>query len=349
MYYTCSFLQINLLNMLHKFLYSCVWVIIFLLPLNASAHSFDIDLLQYILSTPEASWSDFSNYVSRSGSIDLQNALQNPVEEVIVALELPGKLYVWNYVDENPDFTQEDIATLIQDDPMLSEIGAERIYTYLKEYTSFIQQQESYYQTPPESSMKKSETSLSSFQSFYRSIVVWLQHILLGYDHILFLFTLIICLPAWKRIIQIITTFTIAHSITILLWGLQIVTLPSLLVESMIVLSIVMMWVYALKNKVWEHKKLSFELWLIFILGLFHGLGFAWFFSDILQTSENIIVPVLWFNIWVEIWQIIIIIILLTLLSWAYTYFPKKSNLIKNILALVSIILWSYWLILKFI
>jgi len=326
-------------------------LILSFIPQQIFSHSFDPETIGYILWTPDSSWSDFKTFLEESNKDSLLFDMRDPELEVAIALELPGKLYVWNYITANPNFDQKDIEDLISEDPLLSEIWASRIYNYIQKVLSEPNLPEFVLNENVESdaSINSEFINLNSFESFYKSVVIWFQHILFWYDHILFLFTLVVCLPAWKRILQVITTFTVAHCITIILWGLQIITLPSLLVESMIVWSIVIMGIYAYFRKIWEEKNLSLELWVIFILGLFHGLGFAGFFSEVLQMSENIIIPVLWFNIWVELGQILIMSCILLSLSLIYKSLPKHTGILKNILAIISVVLGTYWLIIKFI
>ena len=296
------------------------------------AHDFDTETMAYILWNPEASWTDFSSYVAGGDDSVLQNEIENTDTKLALALGLPWKKYVANYAVENPNYSFTDIRELIADDPMLSEIGAETIYSFLKKALS-----------------KEWDSNIISLDFFLRTIVIGFQHIIAGYDHILFLLTLIICLPTTRRILGIITTFTIAHSITLILGWLWIISLPSVLVESMILISIIVMALYALKNKVWEVKNIYFETSVIFVLGLFHWLWFAGFFSWVLETSQNIIFPVLGFNIWVELGQIVIMIITLTILTLIYKYFPKHKNYIKNILSILGILIASYWLIGSFL
>jgi hypothetical protein len=214
---------------------------------------------------------------------------------------------------------------------MLNEIGAETIYSFLKTALS-----------------EPWETTID-FDFFLRTIVIWFTHISAGYDHILFLLTLIVCLPAVRRILIIISTFTVAHCLTLILWGLGIITISSIIVESMILISIIIMWLYAYNTAVWEKKNIYAEVTIIFILGLFHGLGFAGFFSGILETSDNIIFPVLWFNIWVELGQIIIMSIVLSLLTLTYKYLPKYKTHIKNTLSILCIFAATYWLVASFL
>lgn len=314
--------------MISKILLATILLSFSFLP--TSAHDFDEDTFKYILSNTDASWLDFSEFIQNGEDELLKAELLETSSKLPILLSLPGKKYVVNYTNENPDFSYSDIKELIQDDPMLSEIWAETIYSFL-------------------STALRPDDSNFSVDFFLRTIYIGLEHILWGIDHILFLVTLIICLPKFRRILSIVTTFTVAHCITLILWGLWIISLPSIIVETMILISIIMMWIYALYSQVWETKNFYFETGLIFILWLFHGLWFAGFFSGILETSNNIIIPILWFNIWVELGQIFIISIISAFLYLIYKYFPKYNNTIKNAAIIPIIIITLYWLVSSFI
>ena len=303
------------------------FILFFCLFWNSYAHDFNEETMKYILSNPESTWSDFESHISSFEDEELEEKLQNINSKLATILSMPGKKYVTTYANANKDFSYSDIEELIVDDPMLWEIGPEIIYSFLSEKLQW-----------------RSAYSIS-LDYFFRFIYLWIEHILSWIDHILFIFTLIITLPKSKRIFAIITTFTIAHSITIILWGFQIITLPSIIVESMIIFSIWLMALYSLFQKIWKSQKFIPEFILIFTLWIFHGLGFAWFFSEILQTNSNIVLPVIWFNIGVEFWQIVIIWISLLWLHTIYKTFAKQKEYIKNTLAACLVCASTFWLI----
>ena len=107
-------------------------------------------------------------------------------------------------------------------------------------------------------------------------------------------------------LLKIITGFTIAHSFTLLLAGMDIVTLPSRLIESIIALSIIFV---AVNNMIGRSQNTS--LLAILFLGLFHGLGFASVMGDLpFWTDETfkLIIIVLSFNVGVELGQLAILV-----------------------------------------
>jgi hypothetical protein len=150
------------------------------------------------------------------------------------------------------------------------------------------------------------------------------HHILSGYDHLLFLLTLL--LPAvlrrsdgqWRpvprlrdavqEIVAIVTAFTAAHSITLTLAALDMVSLPSRLVESAIALTIVLA---ALNNL---RPVVTRRLWMVaFGFGLIHGLGFASALQELGLSSDAFLLSLLSFNLGVEIGQLAVVALFLPL------------------------------------
>lgn len=190
--------------------------------------------------------------------------------------------------------------------------------------------------------------------------MIWqgILHIWIGIDHILFLLSL--ALPVvllrqnhkWEPVnslggslwplLKIVTVFTIAHSITLLLAGLDVINVPSRLVESIIALSIVLV---ALTNIFGKSHKTS--LWIILVLGLFHGLGFASVMGDLpLRIAEfkSFFVSVVAFNFGVELGQLAILLVLFPIL-----FTLRKSSLyVPAVLkggSVVLVLIAGYWFV----
>jgi len=154
---------------------------------------------------------------------------------------------------------------------------------------------------------------------------IW--HIWIGFDHILFLLSLL--LPAvliyrsrrWApaesfrqggvEVLKVVTAFTVAHSITLTLATLQWVVLTSRLVESTIAASVVL----AALNNVWP--LFQGKRWTVaFLFGLIHGFGFASVLTDLGLPSSALFVALLGFNLGVEVGQLAIVAVFLPL-AWA--------------------------------
>ena len=161
---------------------------------------------------------------------------------------------------------------------------------------------------------------------------IW--HIWLGYDHVLFLVALLLpavlrrvadrwepapgFLSAFWEVLSIVTAFTLAHSITLGLATVGLISLPSRLVESAIAASVVFAGISNL------YPTLAQRRWLVaFLFGLIHGFGFANVLSDLGLPMGSLALSLVSFNLGVEVGQLVIVTIFLPLAyglrnSWAY-------------------------------
>ena len=141
-------------------------------------------------------------------------------------------------------------------------------------------------------------------QQFLSFLQLGVEHIFTGYDHILFLIALLLPGGNLSQLLKIVTAFTIAHSLTLTLAALNIVTLPTALVESVIALSIV----YVATENLWR-KQIGHRPWLTFSFGLIHGLGFANILKDLTQSQSNLLLSLASFNVGVELGQVTIVLL----------------------------------------
>ncbi|MFC7348697.1 HupE/UreJ family protein [Chryseobacterium zhengzhouense] len=135
-------------------------------------------------------------------------------------------------------------------------------------------------------------------------------------DHQLFVLALIAIYSYsdWKKILVLVTAFTIGHSVTLALSILDIVRVPSAWVEFLIPLTIVLTALGNIltKNKKQSQNKTNYYLALFF--GLIHGMGFANTARIMIAKSQSIALPLLGFNIGLEVGQIVIVLMILVLL-----------------------------------
>ncbi len=143
----------------------------------------------------------------------------------------------------------------------------------------------------------------SVWQTFFRYLVSGIEHIAIGYDHIAFLLAVIVLVRRFWPLFKVVTAFTIAHSITLTLAVLDIVSFPSNLVETLIAASIVYV---AAEN--FFVKDLRHRWWLTFAFGLIHGFGFASVLRDYGLPEDALVIALAAFNIGVEIGQLLIVI-----------------------------------------
>ncbi len=172
------------------------------------------------------------------------------------------------------------------------------------------------------------------------------EHILLGFDHVLFLLAVILVIRSLRDTIGLVTSFTIAHSITLLLAGLGIVTLPGRLVEPVIAASIAYV---ALRNlsilKSGSMGKLR-ERWLTtFGFGLVHGLGLAGALREIEIPGRYFVPTLLTFNVGVEVGQLLILTVALPLLWLLANRVPKLRQRVLIALSTLISIIAVLWLI----
>ena len=137
-----------------------------------------------------------------------------------------------------------------------------------------------------------------------------------GYDHILFVLALcaVYLIRDWKKILILVTAFTIGHSITLALATLNIVSVNAQLIEFLIPLTIFITSVSNLfKKEVMKGEK-GFQVNYLFAVffGLIHGLGFSNYLRAILGKDQSILSQLLAFNLGLEFGQIIVVVIFLT-------------------------------------
>lgn len=137
-------------------------------------------------------------------------------------------------------------------------------------------------------------------------ILMGIEHILTGYDHMLFLLSLLMVGAALPQLLKIVTAFTIAHSVTLSLAVLGVVDVPSRWVESAIALSIT----YVAAENVWRGRASLGSRWLVtFAFGLVHGLGFASALMEMHLPRANVAASLVGFNVGVEIGQVSVILL----------------------------------------
>ena len=153
---------------------------------------------------------------------------------------------------------------------------------------------------------------MSEFQLFLQ---MGFEHIAdpQGYDHILFIVALCAVYQPkdWKKLLILVTAFTIGHSVTLALATLQIVNVSSELIEFLIPVTIFLTAVFNYFNNDRKAvKKMNSRYWLALFFGLIHGLGFSNYLRSLLGKDESIISQLLAFNIGLELGQIMIVLII---------------------------------------
>ena len=139
-----------------------------------------------------------------------------------------------------------------------------------------------------------------------------------GYDHILFVMALCLryLLKDWKRVLILVTAFTIGHSATLALSALGYINISRDWIEFLIPVTII---VTALSNvlqpEIKPNTRFPFVYFLALFVGLIHGLGFSNAFKSLLGKDTDVVGPLLAFNLGLEVGQLMIVIAVL-LLTW---------------------------------
>jgi len=189
----------------------------------------------------------------------------------------------------------------------------------------------------------------SSAEVAHQYLIAGTEHILKGYDHLLFVLCLIIIAGGLKRLLLTVTGFTLAHSITLSLATLNIFRVRTELVEILIALSILLLAVEIIRHHHGREKNSFTWRYPVSVssgFGLLHGFGFAVVLQELGLPQSMKIEALLFFNIGVEIGQIIFIggVILIGLLARQIPVIKKKERAITDFTVYAIGICSAYWL-----
>ena len=169
--------------------------------------------------------------------------------------------------------------------------------------------------------------SLGSMEVASTYTVLGFEHILIGLDHLLFVLTLILIVDGVRRLLVTITAFTVAHSITLALATLDIVSLPGPPVEALIALSIMFVAVEIVRKERGQNSLAATRPWAVaFAFGLLHGLGFASALAEVGLPQHAVPLALLFFNVGVELGQLFFIACVLLIVALAKQLFLRYVN-----------------------
>lgn len=233
------------------------------------------------------------------------------------------------YMETHPDATAEELSVFLDAQPDLTNGDA----TYKEELI---------------------ETVFAGDAGFwhnaYAFVVLGIEHILAGLDHILFVLALLLTFSTLRCTLKSITAFTIAHSVTLILAGSNILVLSSRVVEPIIAFSIAFV---AIGTVFFRHlqffSSMKTKVSMIFLFGLFHGLGFAGVLKAFAIPQGRFVSSLLFFNVGIELGQILIILVCLPMIyalrkkSW----YPTAIKWVAGLISLVAIV-WFLERVLEF-
>jgi hypothetical protein len=185
-------------------------------------------------------------------------------------------------------------------------------------------------------------TNASAPVDFKSFVFLGLEHILSGYDHLLFVLTLLALGGGLRYLLKVVTAFTLAHSVTLALTTLGIIALPGRIIESGIALSIA----YVAAENILSRNKSGLERsrWMItFVFGLLHGMGFAGILGEMNLSSANLPFALVGFNLGVELGQLVVVIPAFVLLRWLERW--KIGSQIRWSASAFAIVAGLYWFV----
>jgi hydrogenase/urease accessory protein HupE len=170
-------------------------------------------------------------------------------------------------------------------------------------------------------------------------LVMGIEHLVTGWDHLAFLFGLLVVGGTLRDAVKIITSFTIAHSLALALATLDLIRIPPSIVEPLIAISVIYV---GFENIVRDNFR---KRWILtFAFGLIHGCGFASVLRDlgVGRDGSSVVTPLVWFNIGVEVGQLVIAAVMLPLIWKLKPTFPKRWVPATSV---ALIVLGSYFLV----
>jgi hydrogenase/urease accessory protein HupE len=187
-----------------------------------------------------------------------------------------------------------------------------------------------------------STVALGAVRSFTNFLCLGVKHILTGYDHLLFLFGLLLVARGFFSSLGIITSFTIAHSITLAVATLHVVQIPSRIVEPLIAASIVFVGIEnLLRGDIPTARRM-----VAFGFGLIHGFGFASALREagIGSGTGGILLPLFSFNLGVELGQIMVAAVALPII-WKLRENPMFIARWTPACSAAVVLLGSFWFV----
>lgn len=178
--------------------------------------------------------------------------------------------------------------------------------------------------------------------SFWPFFHLGVGHILSGYDHVLFLAGLLLACDRVRSVLIVVTAFTLAHSLSLALTAFDWVHFPSSVIEPSIAATIVAVGLENIltSDEGWRRRILAF------VFGLVHGLGFAGVLRglEVGVTPRTIWLPLLSFNLGVEVGQLAAAAVILPLIFWARKFEAFKRGGRTGVSVVICVI-GFYWMI----
>ncbi len=175
-------------------------------------------------------------------------------------------------------------------------------------------------------------------------LLLGIEHILTGYDHLLFVVSLVLLLGRLGTIVRAATAFTLAHSLTLIGSTLGLIGLPQAPVEALIALSIMFLAVEIVKQQEGAPRLSERIPWVVaFLFGLLHGFGFAGALREIGLPESDVPTALLTFNVGVELGQLVIVAACLTVMALIRRASPRALRPATLVATYAIGITASFW------
>ena len=186
------------------------------------------------------------------------------------------------------------------------------------------------------------KTEVGFLQNIKKYTQLGFKHIIpKGLDHILFVLALFLLSPKLKSLVIQISIFTLAHTITLFLGVLNVITIPEAIVEPIIALSICFI---AIENLFTKNIKTA-RPYVVFFFGLLHGLGFAGVLNEIGISSDLFVLSLISFNVGVELGQISVIILSYLFIALLFQKKPWYRGGITRPISVIIAFIGFYWFV----
>lgn len=155
-----------------------------------------------------------------------------------------------------------------------------------------------------------------------------------GYDHILFLVVLcaVYQISQWRNILILVTAFTIGHSITLFIVSLDFFSIPSRIIKLLIPITILITSLQNVINikQIENSSRMGKNYFMALFFGLIHGMDFSNYFKALIMSPDEIVIPLLGFNIGIELGQLLIVLFIV-LISFIFLNIIKIKHLKWNL------------------
>jgi hydrogenase/urease accessory protein HupE len=174
-----------------------------------------------------------------------------------------------------------------------------------------------------------------------RLVGAGIHHILIGPDHLLFLVGLLLLGGSLRRLVLVVSAFTLAHTVTLSLAALNLVSPPARMVEPLIALSIV----YVGADNLLMRGGRDVRTWIAFVFGLVHGFGFAGVLREMELPSRALGWSLFFFNVGVEIGQLMVVVVVASALAALRRHSQDAGRRLAFAGSLAVVVAGAFWFV----